>query len=140
MKRLQLILLGLLIIGIELTSCSDDAIVETDLTAPKVFIQSPILLLSYSTDIGNNNVPYKVNLRAQGADEKKLEKMELQVTDSDGTIVLEKTQHALSDSEQIITISEGFETTTIGTYTAVFTAIDTNGNFSSDEVVFQYKN
>ena len=140
MKKLQLILPLLLIIGIGLTSCSDDAIAETDITAPKVFIQSPILLLTYSTDIGNSNVPYNVNLKAQGADEKELVKMELQVTDIDGTIVLEKTQHAVSDSEQIITISKGFETTTIGTYKAIFTAFDTNGNFSSEEVVFQYEN
>ncbi|MEE9364242.1 MAG: hypothetical protein V3U92_16705 [Cellulophaga sp.] len=119
--------------------CSNDTDNNTDATAPKVFIQSPILLLNYSTAIGNSNIPYRVTFKAQGADETKISTLKLIVTNSEGNIVLEKISVNNSDSKSILDIYVQYETTNVGTYSAQFIATDTSGNISSKSVDFTYE-
>jgi len=138
MKNNKILFSIFLVIGLVFTSCSNDNTV-VDTTAPKVFIQSPILLLAYSTDLGNSNVPYRVTLKAYGADETKISTLKLIVTNSDGTIVFEKTRGSDVGSIQILDITEGFETTNAGTYKAVFIATDTGGNMTTESVNFTYE-
>jgi len=119
--------------------CTNDTGDNVDLTPPKVYVQSPILLLDYSTDIGNDHVPYIVVFQAQAADETKIRSFRLTVTDSKGTIVLEKISESNSDTEYILEIKEIFQTTNAGDYKAEFTATDANGNITSEFVNFSYK-
>lgn len=121
-------------------SCSNDEKTNYDTTLPIVRIQSPTLLLNYSTDIGNSSVPYRVSLTAYGIDETELKTLKLTVTNSNGFIVLEKIQEKKSDSKHSINISEKFESTTPDTYTAIFTAIDGSNNIKSESKVFTFSN
>ncbi|SRR5690606_35997316 len=127
----------LFVIGLTFTGCSNEN--DIDITPPKVNIQSPILYLNYSTEIGNSNVSYSVILQAQGADETKMATLKLIVTDRHGTIVLEKTRLSDADTRTVLDISEGFETTNAGIYNAIFIATDTSGNVTSESRNFTYE-
>lgn len=138
MKNKKILFNGILIIGLIFSSCSNDDKENNDTTTPVVRIQSPLVILNYSTDIGNSNVPYKVNLMAYGTDETEIATLKLTITDSNGIVVLEKNQESDMDSKYTLNISDKFETTNPGTYTAIFTATDANGNTTSESKVFTY--
>lgn len=76
--------------GIILLGCSKDDDTVDDSILPRLIIQSPTLQTMYSTDIGNSNVPYRVILTAQAADETKILNLKLIVSNGEGSIILKK--------------------------------------------------
>jgi hypothetical protein len=139
MKMRKIHVSFILVMALLIAACSDDNTATIDVIDPKVLIQSPISLFTYSTDLGNSLVPYRVTLTAQGTDETKIVTLQLIVTDNEGTIVLEKTNLEDADSPYILDVSEGFETTNTGTYNAKFIATDASGNVTSESTSFTYE-
>ena len=118
--------------------CSSENGAAIDVLKPKVLIQSPVVIFDYSTDIGNSYVSHTVTLQAQGSDETNVSAFNLLVTNENGVVVLEKKGLIKDVSTKIVTISEKFNTTVIGNYTAVFTAIDGSGNTAVGTINFTY--
>ncbi|WP_167343153.1 Ig-like domain repeat protein [Nonlabens sp. SY33080] len=133
LKRMKKTFLFSTLIGlaIGLTNCSSDDDANADTTAPTISIQSPDLNQTYSTDLGNGLGPELVNLTAQGVDETRIATMQLTVTNSSGTVVLEDNAEATPNSDTQLTISENFSTNNAGTYNVVFTATDASGNVTT---------
>ena len=140
MKTKKIISISLLLFGLIFSNCSNNEEVNNDTTQPVVRIQSPIAILNYSTDIGNSSVPYRVNLKGYATDETEIKTLKLSVTNSNGIIVLEEIKENNTDSQYIVDISETFESTTPGTFTAVFTAIDESENSTNETIIFTYSN
>ncbi|WP_340201732.1 hypothetical protein [Ascidiimonas sp. W6] len=138
---------ALLTTGMLFTNCSgsddDNGNINenmVDTTAPTIAIQSPNENQTYSTNLGGFLGSELVQINAQGIDETKMASIKLTVTDSEGTILLEKTQESDADTEATLSISDGFETTNAGTYTIVFTATDDSGNVGvSNPRTFTYE-
>ncbi len=118
-------------------SCSDNKEIIDD-TSPKLFIQSPTLIFNYSTDIGNSNVPYRVNIQAEAADETEIESLSLKIKDEDDNVIIEKSVKRSNESAHILRIYEGFETTEPGVYTVEIVAKDTSENYTFESFTFEY--
>ncbi|SNR15610.1 hypothetical protein [Tenacibaculum jejuense] len=119
-------------------SCTDNNEEIIDNTSPKLFIQSPTFLFNYSTDIGNSAVPYRVNLQAEAADIVEIESLSLKIKDEDDNVIVEKLVKSNSNNKNILRLTEGFQTTKVGVYTAEFTAKDTSGNYTFRSLTFEY--
>lgn len=127
MKK-TLLLSALIAIGTTFTNCSSDDDTNADTIAPTISIQSPDLNQTYSTEIGFGLGPEIALLNAQGVDNVKMKTMKLTITNSDGTVVFEKTTESNPDTETTLTIADGFETTNAGVYNVVYVATDSSGN------------
>ncbi len=139
MKK-TILLSALVAIGMTFTNCSSNDDQNADTNAPTISIQSPDLNQTYKTDLGNGLGPEIVILTAQGIDDIKMKTMKLTITNSDGTVVFEKTTNGSPDTETTLAIADGFETTNAGTYNVVFTATDNSGNVgTSNPRTFTYE-
>ena len=142
MKNNIINLSTLFLLLLTFTNCSKnegDNQDSIDLTNPTIRINSPLIDFDYSTDTGNSYVKYRANFKAYSYDDRGLEKFQLTIKNSDGDIVLESQQDGNKVSEyEILDLSESFESTTPDTFTAVFTAIDANGNSTYETIIFTY--
>ena len=133
MKKI-LLFCAILTTSITFTNCTndngDDNGDEDNSSSPIIAIQSPNFIGPPFFVDNNGTGPDTVLLVAEATDEDGIASIGVQVTNSSGGILVEYIEENESETEIItsLSISREFETTVPGTYSAIFTALDTNGN------------
>ncbi len=118
-KKLNFILIA---IGLIFMNCTENNQPQINDMPPEILIISP-MQNQYITDWEK-----PVTLEANGTDDLEIKAMIIVVTNSNGDIIFEKTTDNTSSNKIAFTVSEKYIAQESGTYTVVYTAIDSNGN------------
>ena len=129
MKKI-LLFCAILTTSITFTNCTNDNGDEDNSSSPIIAVQSPNFIGPPFFVDNNGTGPDTVLLVAEATDEDGIALIRVEVTNDSGGILAEYIEENESETEIItsLSISREFETTVPGTYSAIFSALDTNGN------------